>query len=267
MDLLAGIEDVNAFVDTLFSFDVLVFRNIDPDLQIINCQNELDLANLIESLFQTGYSMAILKNHDVITAPRCPYLRIVHSPYDKSGPDNFKLSKFLLRAGVHGFGMRVHTAMVVGLHSMDQMNSPINMPSSFYHTTLEIEDFHMSNVVNEMDMNCDQPLGGFQRPITLCQIAGIVLPWFLPFDCQWLILSYLEEPTAALIKKAIDEILDRWERPVHAMFQQREPRIPPEIACYFNVSSVQSTIGNATRPFLVPPAARRGNANPVLASL
>jgi hypothetical protein len=139
--------------------------------------------------------------------------------------------------------------LVIGLHSLNQLDSPISIPTAFCHTN--ISDFAI-NVLGNVDMSCLKPIGAYAGS-NLVDVAGIVLPYYLPWEIQERILSYCESPEAIMIKGAIQDVCDNWDIAVMPMFLQREPRIPAYIAYAYNAAYVASTINRATRPYLVPP--------------
>jgi hypothetical protein len=246
--------DFNYLPDRLFVINVLIFENSDPDIRVVEVPDDVDLALFAASEIGPGMVQTIVSNSDPETKDRCPYFRLVASPPSDGLPINFKLQTFLNKIGQgHIMTPRCTKVIVVGLHALNNLESPISIPLAFCTTTIDPMDYGIDTVV---DIACLQPVGGLKSDSSeaLCQIAGLCLPVHVPDACQWRILSYLEEPTAAMIKDQIDKICVDYDAALLPMFQQREPRLPPIIASFYNASTVQTAIRGATRSFLVPRA-------------
>jgi hypothetical protein len=236
--------------EQLFTINVLIFENADPDIRVVEVPDDVDLALFAAGEIGPGMVQTIVSNSDNETRHRCPYFRLVASPPSEALPINFKLQTFLNKIG-QGQIMtpRCTKVIVVGLHALNNLESPISIPLAFCTTSIEPMDYGIDTVV---DIACLQPVGGLKSDSSeaLCEIAGLCLPVHLPEPCQWLILSYLEEPTATMIKDKIDEICTNYDAALLPMFQQRGTRLPPHIASYYNASTVQTTIRDATKSFL-----------------
>jgi hypothetical protein len=243
------IFDIDA--DELFNYNVLLFENDQPDVQVKEIVYETELSYLMETEIGYGAIQTIVSNHDQDTKDKCPYFRVVATPPGESIPKNFKFETFLKKIG-QGLIMnaRCLKVLVIGLHALNNLDSPISIPTAFCHTN--IDDFCI-NTLGSVDMSCLKPVGAYaDSGFNLMQIAGISMPYYLPQEVQSRIFSDCESPEAMIIKSAIQDICDNWEIAMMPMFLQREPRIPCHIAYAYNVAYVAKTINRATRPFLAP---------------
>lgn len=244
--------DFDMDVSNLFNFNVLLFENDQPDVRVIELKHDTELAIFINQEIGENAVQTIMSNQDQLTKDRAPYFRIVASPPNEQYAKNFKFETFLHKIGQSQMiTPRTPKVIVIGLHALNNLESPISIPLAFCTTTLD--EFAIDSL-GVVDMACIQPIGGANTTEELIKISGLCLPCHLPDNVQWHILSYCEEPTAAIIKDAMTAICNKWDHALLPMFLQREPRIPPRIACAYNVPCATSTIKVATRPFLVPRA-------------
>jgi hypothetical protein len=244
--------DFGVNVDELFNFNVLFFDTNDPDMRVVEMSYDVEIAMLIEKEIGTNAVQTIMSNQDRHTKDRCPYFRVVATPPSENIAKNYKFEAFLRKIGQGSLiTPRCAKVLVVGLHALNNLDSPISMPLAF--CTTSIENFAIDSL-GVVDMSCVKPLGAFniQSSEDLMKISGMRLPVHLPDNVQWKILSYCEAPTAAIIKDTMQAICEKWDCALLPMFLQRDARIPPPIACAYNVPCVASTIVVATRPFLAP---------------
>lgn len=242
--------------EDLFSFNAILICNNQPDIQVMEYTSDTQLALYIQQEFDVNAVQTIVKNNHEDSERGCPYFRIVMEGYDGSAAINFKLQSMFQRMKIESLSPRCSKAMIIGLTTFTHLESPISVPYCFLSTNIDPIDFMLEEP--ELDMACLQTC---QQPVdpksTLCDIAGMPLPYKLPWECQVHILLYLRNPLAEMICHKIDDLCYTWDIFVHTMFQQREPRIPCHIASSFNASTVQSTVEDATRYFLVPCASRK----------
>lgn len=250
------VDHVDTFVSRLTNYNVLVMDNNEPDVQNIEIQHDVELSMLIQSQFGVDPFQSIVTNMDVETKDVCPYFRVVMDGFGGSSTINFKLRAFFQKIGIPAMNARCKRAMVIGLHAMNQLDSPMFIPSWFVTTTIE----PLSVWIGDIDMACLNTFGDKlikPEPTSISKIAGMVIPYYVPEEVQWNILSYCQSPTAAIIEQQIDKICIAWDIVMLKMFQEREPRIPPHIALAYNASTVQQTVIDATRGILAPPALGR----------
>jgi len=242
--------DFSMDVNDLFNFNVLLFENDQPDVRVIELKHDTELAIFINQEIGENAVQTIMSNQDQLTKDRAPYFRIVASPPNEQYAKNFKFETFLRKIGQGNMiTPRTPKVVVIGLHALNNLESPISIPLAFCTTTLD--DFAIDSL-GVVDMACIQPVGGARTSEDLMKIAGLCMPCHLPENVQWHILSYCESPTTTMIKDAMQAVCDKWDFALLPMFLQREPRIPPLIACAYNVPCAVSTIRLATRPFLAP---------------
>lgn len=237
-------------IEELFNFNILMFENDQPDVRVIELKHDTELALYISREIGDNAVQTIMSNMDQLTKDRAPYFRIVASPPNEKYAKNFKFETFLRKIGQSQMiTPRTSKVIVIGLHALNNLESPISIPLAFCTTTLDEFSIDSFGVI---DMACVKPLGGASSTEDLVRISGMTMPFHLPDNVQWHILSYCEEPTAIMIKDAMQAVCDKWDFALLPMFLQREPRIPPYIACAYNVPCAVSTIRLATKPFLVP---------------
>lgn len=242
--------DFGMDVETLFNFNILIFENDQPDVRVVELHYDTELALFINNEIGPDAVQTIMSNQDQLTKARAPYFRIVASPPNEKYAKNFKFETFLNKIGQgQMITPRTPKVIVIGLHALNALDSAISIPLAFCTTTLD--EFAIDSL-GTVDMSCIQPIGGAKTTEDLVKISGMTMPCHLPDNVQWLILSYCESPTAAMIKDAMQAVCDKWDCALLPMFMQREPRIPPHIAFAHNVACVTSTIRLATRPFLAP---------------
>lgn len=237
----------------LFNYNILVMDNADPDIRVIEISYNLSVSQAIQQEFgDEQVVQTIVCNMDEDTRQRSPYFRVAYAiPFSTSTiPINFKLQSFFRKIKMGLLNARCGKTVVIGLHAADQLESPLSMPSVFCNTNIDVLDFPWDG---EVDLACLKPCGPAPSDpaTTLCDIAGIVLPRYVPREVQNNILRFLECPTATCIKTAIDERCLQWDRGLFPMFRQREPRIPWHIAVCYNVTTVHRAIAVATKLCLV----------------
>jgi hypothetical protein len=247
--------DLADMVNNLFNFNVLVLGNDEPDIQVLEVSFDSELVMLQDMYLGSNCVITIVNNMDERTKGMCPYFRVAMSDVSPLGAINFKLQNFYQKIGMSSISARCRKAIVVGLHALNQLDSAISVPMCFCTTNIEPLLFEDIVADTGVDMSCMETCHTHSDTNTLCDIAGLCIPVYLPVDVQWKILSYCKEPCAQLISDAIDDICKNWDAALFPMFQQREPRIPASIASFYSVLTVSQAIANATNPFLVPPAA------------
>lgn len=240
--------------DNLFNFNVLMLDNDQPDIQVWELQFDTQLHILIQKELGENATQIIVKNMNEESQGMCPYFRIIMKDMGAVAATNFKLQQFLERIRVTGLNAKCSKAMVVGLANLQYLEAAISVPYAFCTTNIDPIDFVLEQP--ELDLSCLNLCAERLHPpgSTLCDIAGLDLPYYVPDNVQALILSFCSSPTADIIREEAIDLRARWDRFLLPMFLQREPRIPANLALYYNAANVQNTIANATRPFLVPPA-------------
>lgn len=250
--------DLNHFADrpdVMFSFNTVYMDNQDPDVRVLEFHYDYELALYIQSNFTNQAMQSIIKNNNAETSGMCPFFRVVIDGFSQETPINFKLQTFFKKIGMDMMSPRCSRAMVVGLCTLTNLDSPISVPYCFTTTNVDPMDFMIDNEVDLACLNtcaCSNSLE--PKPTSLCEISGTCIPYYVPPEVQFRILSFLSCPTASLINQEKHRLMGLWDKWLFPMFAQREPRIPCNIAFYYNASSVLSTTENATRPYLAPSA-------------
>lgn len=263
-DMMTGYEYLDVigseeqFVESLFNYNVLVLKNDYPDVRDVMISCDADLWRLVQEELGEACIQAIVENRNKETRVRCPFFRVFQSGVSASCSTNFKLQSFFQMIDAAMMNSRCTGAVVVGLSAMNAMESPISLPYCFTMTTFDPMDF--TETVDEVDMCCLKPVGDELKKnratTALCDIAGVELPYHVPWDVQTRILSYLRSPTADILTTAKVEIQTVYDFAMYTMFVQREPRIPAYLASYYHAATVASTTSDALKAFLVPAALR-----------
>jgi len=252
-------------VDTLFSFNVIVFANNEPDIQVFELHHDYEVGPFLYDHLGDGYIQTIINNLDPDTRAFCPFFRVCMSDFGGTTSTNYKLKSFYNQIGMSTLDNRCSKAVVVGLSTLHHMESPLSVPYSFCTTKIDPIYLHYEQ---NLDLSCLQPCVSEQKPVgaTLCDIAGLCLPCHIPDEVHFHILKYLTSPTADIIKNAKSHVGYCWNVNLYTMFYQREPRIPVHIASFYNAATVQRTADVAVRPILAPIATDQRSVNPSLRS-
>lgn len=248
-DMQLALDSVESFVDGLMDFNVVIMENNQPDIQVITCKYDVELFQLIDEHLGPTYTQTIVNNMNPETKIGCPYFRVCMLNFGNNSTINFKLQTFFKNIGMDSLNPRCKRALVVGLASLQTLNSPISVPTAFCSTRISPIDLAMEP---ELDMSCLKICNQQYYPegTTLCDIAGMDLPCFLPCEVQFLILQFCSSPTCDLIRDEMCRLCHQWDLLLFPMFQQREPRIPAPIASFYDAPTVQSTV--AAVPELTP---------------
>lgn len=250
------VTDVNSFVDSLMTYNILIFNNEDPDIRVIEIEYDVQVDILIQNEIGSDPFQTIICNRDETTKHTCPFFRIIMQNFGSKSTINFKLKTFFDRVGVPDLNSRCTKAIAVGLHALHMLNSPMNIPSCFTTTSIDLIRFGPGI---EIEVTCQDPVPTVMRQGTpLCNIYNLLLPTFVPENVQELIISFCRSPVASIIDDEIKRVCYNWDMWLTLMFSQREPRIPPSIAWQYHASTVQNTAANATRYFLADPVSLVG---------
>jgi len=236
--------------ESLFSFNLVIMANDQPDIQVMEFNAEYEIGPYLDKELGSAYVQTIITNRNEETKGMCPYFRICMSGFSSKTSINFKLKAFLNRIGMEGISSHCEKAVVMGLATLHHLESPISVPYLFCTTKIDSIDLALEE---SLDLACMEVCAESKNPgaSSLCDIAGVTLPYFLPWEVQSLILQFSASPTADMIKRERTHLCRSWDALLFTMFRQREPRIPVHIASFFNAATVQQTVADATRPFLV----------------
>jgi hypothetical protein len=242
--------------ESIFSITAIQVANDEPDIQVLEFGTDSEIAMYVANHYHSTCLQTIVKNQHVESSVMCPYFRIIMDGFQEDAPTNFKLHNLFQQAGIKSISTRCSKAMIIGLTTLAHMESPISVPHCFISTSIDPDTFLLE--VEEIDMVCLKPCAQSLNPeaTDLCDIAGMTIPYYVPENVQWLIISYLQHPVALMVEYTMDSICLTWDLFMTRMFMQREPRIPYHLASFYNATTVQRTIESATRPFLAMSAPR-----------
>lgn len=252
--------DIDLDIDRLSELEVLVMDSLEADVGIKTCSSSAGVAALMEREFgDKEVLQLVVNNHDEETKDMCPYFRVVMSSFMAGSETNRHLRAFYKTIGMDTLNANCDKALVIGLCNLSDFNLCVSVPSKFCISSMDMVD---RGLAEEIDSACLKPCAKTLYPeeLTLYDIAGMCLPYYVPREAQWRILSFLRHPVAEMVETEIQRICDRWDVFMVAMFGQREPRIPAHIAYVYNVPTVLTTIGGATRSFLARRVPRVGGS-------
>jgi hypothetical protein len=259
MDIQDDSFDWDAPLDEIFGITVLVMDRKDPDISVRLLGSDDEVAAEIGKEFgNEDFLQLVVVNRDEGTRYICPYFRIIMNQFvaQSTSPVNKHLEAFYESIGMNTLSARTDKAMVVGACDLTSLSRTTSVPIQYSITKLPEVGMGM-----DLDSDCLKVCARElykQEDLTLCDISGLYIPYHIPLEAQWLVLSYLRSPTAELIEAKIGELCMAWDIFMWPMFVQREPRIPCTIAHCYGVPTVLTTISGATRSFLAPSALRGG---------
>lgn len=235
--------DYDISMDKLASIRTLVMDRDEVDIAIVEAMNNAEVADLIEGEFPgMEYLQLVVINHDVESREFCPYFRIIMDSFRADNKVNRHLRLFYDRIGMSTLNACCRKAIVVGMFDVFDIHASTSVPSAFSLGSFHNQDLGLTG---ELDGSC---LG---KSVTeLYDVPGMNIPYHLPWEVQWRILSFLRHPVADIVKVTMDEVRCSWDTFLYPMFQQREPRIPTYIAYLYDVPTVLTTIAGATKSFL-----------------
>lgn len=245
--------DWDAPLDEIFGITVAVMDRNEPDVSMRVLTSDVGVAMEIDREFAgQEYLQLVIINRDAETKDFCPYFRVIMNSFVAHSGErvNMHLASFYQKIGMDTLDARVDKAVVVGLYDILHMDKTISVPVQFC-----VSSIPRMEVGQELDSACLKPCGRDlykQKDLALCDIAGLCIPYHIPLEAQWRILSYLRSPTAQLIEDKVSELCLVWDVFLWPMFVQREPRIPCHIAQLYGAATVQNMINGATRSFLAP---------------
>lgn len=250
-----AITNVDSFVDGLMYYSILICHNDDPDIGVVDIKYDVEIDMLIHEEIGDSPFQIIICNMNDDTKDACPYFRVIMKDFGNHSTINFKLKTFFDKVGIPDMNARCSKAMIVGLHALHMLDSPVTIPNCFTTTSIDILRFAPGQ---EIDITCrdtiPKSIDKMIEGTPLCGIYNLLIPTWLPINVQDLIMSYCRSPTADIMDKEINRICMSWDMWLTPMFIQREPRIPAHIAWQYNASNVQNTVANATSYFLVDAA-------------
>lgn len=233
-------------IEELSKITVLVMDRDQPDVSVRTVGCEMDADEEIGKEFgHAEYLQLVMINNDPETRFMCPYFRVIMDTFKATENVNPHLKTFYERIGMSTLSANCKKAMILGMYDVANIGRVISIPTSLSMGCMPLAD--MGLVGDKLDSECLRPL-----KTVLYGVEGVCLPYHVPWEAQWRILSYLQNPVAEIVVEKIEELCHEWDVFLYPMFQQREPRIPAHVAYIYNVPTVLSTVAGATRSFLAP---------------
>lgn len=238
--------DFDMSIEELCRIQVLLMDRDQPDVSLRYVGGDDDASVEISKEFgHAEYLQLVMLNNDPETRDMCPYFRVVMDTFKASEPVNLHLKRFYERIGMSTLSANCKKAMVLGMYDIGNIGRVISVPTDLTSGYIDLQDRGL--LVEEMDSDCLQPL-----KTVLYGVEGVCLPYHVPIEAQWKILSFLRNPLAQLVLDQMDELCRAWDVFLYPMFQQREPRIPAHVAYTYSAPTVLTTVGGATKSFLAP---------------
>lgn len=186
-------EGIDKFVGNLFSFHVLLFKNDDFDMRVIELTDAFEVEQCIKDNFtSTNTTQLILANGT--SRNDCPFFRVVMQDYSPKNVINYKLETFFRSTGILGVHARCSIALVVGLCANDPAAAMIGIPSAY--RVCPIKNLEL---LSPIDLTCTQSEVRKVALDRLMSIPGMSLPVVLPREVHFKIFGYLRHPCAQLI--------------------------------------------------------------------
>lgn len=192
-------------VESLSSFNILLFSNLDPDVRSMLVSDASDLQNCISVIFpdSKNVSQMILPNPD--KSGSCTHFMVMADQFHIKSPTNFRLETFLKGVGLHSVQARCLRALVVGMCGGIGENY-VTIPESYLLLPPKVYDPLSPIEVYSSDVN------------QICGIPGMCLPYSLPDELQWRILRYMRHPCAEMISSEMKRINDYWDFHFSSLF-------------------------------------------------
>lgn len=189
---------IDAFVDNLLSVHVLLFRNNDVDMRVLELQDWEMLNNTMRVVFNDLDSATHMLVANGTKDERCQYFRIIMQDYSMRTPVNYKLETFLRQRGIMGMHARCSVALVIGL-LCNSLDSPmVDIPAAYRCIPISgIDMIDMTGRDEDMKAIYGAKLKG---------IPGIELPCVLPDEIQSNILQYLRSPCAEIMHDHVEQV-------------------------------------------------------------
>ena len=195
-----------SYVNSLFSFYVLVFKNDDLDMRVIEISEASKLGHVMESVFDNLDSTTQVVMSNGRRDGRCPYFRVVMEKYGPKTSINYKLETFLRRAGVIGVSARCETALVIGMADNDLDSVMVSIPFDYHTIPIACVDM--------IDMTGTSEAFKKQTGERLMGIPGMLMPYYLPRELHFKILQFVRHQEADAIEdhtKMLEDIFAYWD--------------------------------------------------------
>lgn len=195
------------FVDSLFSFHVLVFKNDDVDMRVIEVDQPIQIGGVMKGVFNDvdTTTQVVMKNGR--EDERVPFFRVVMENYSVKTPVNYKLETFLRKSGILGIHARCTTAMVIGMHGNHLDAVLVDIPRDYHN--IPIMNFDLIDLTASRD-DIRKKANDY-----LMDLPGVPLPYQLPRDVHFHIMQYLRSPSADIFldhMRVVEEHVAYWNR-------------------------------------------------------
>ena len=208
LSFLDDVDKMASFVESLFSCHVLLFKNEDFDMRVLELQSEMEVQAALNVHLQSPTTQMIIANGT--NDKSCPFFRVVMQDYGVKTPINYKLETFFRASGILGIHARCNAAMVIGLTTNDSSSSMISVPAVY--RTCPIVPIDM---MSPIDLTWTQSEIKKNEISRLMSIPGMSLPVQLPQELHFNIFKYLRHPCAEIIlqhKKQMLQWIAYWDR-------------------------------------------------------
>lgn len=186
-------DGISTFVESLTSFQVLIFSNADVDMRVVELQSYDQIKALIESNFPTTIGITTMTVKNESGDEFCQYFKMFLIDYSPKTVINYKLQTFMRSTGIVGIHSRCTAAVIVGLIGNDIDALPVEIPIQYRSIQLDYID-RSSGHYNILSMD------------SLCGNQGLSIPSIVPVDVHWNIMKYLRHPCADIISAHRDRV-------------------------------------------------------------
>jgi hypothetical protein len=187
-------DGIKKFVDDLYAFHVLVMRNEDKTMKVVQVMCAADLLVRMNEFFTTGEQIVQMTIVNEKQDPFCPYFTLYMSGYDVTKPINFKLETFFRVTGTLGIHARCQKALVMGMMSQVHTNSMIDIPQEYHLLPSRPTSLH-----GVIDLYPYQSIARNRCLDKLMNVPGMELPLAVPSSLHWNIFKFLRHPCAQMI--------------------------------------------------------------------
>jgi hypothetical protein len=173
---------ISEFVDKLFSFNVLVLRNEDPDCRVIRVMTQYEMQNIVERFFTKPDEIIQMTVRNPTKDPFCPYLMLMLETYHKNTVINYKFETLLRNMEIGAIHARCSTALVTGMMNPLYLNSMIDIPE-----VARLCNMTSFDKLGEIELTCSQSAvaaiskdAGYEYP---AETNGLGLDYLLLGPC------------------------------------------------------------------------------------
>lgn len=210
------------YVNRLFGFHVLIFRNEDPDCREIYCNNHYEMLNVVKTYFVDDKDVVQMIVPNPSKDCLCPYVMMMLEAHKIKTPTNYKLETFMRNMGMTGIHPGCSVALVVGMMNPMFMDSLMDIPNFYRMCSLSCFD-----KVGQIELSIESSVAVKITKESGYEYPGMILPYDIPDELAFKILSYLQHPCAEAIstyKRNVLRWISYWDNHFHDMFCSWERR-------------------------------------------